>query len=118
MGNGSSTGKAAATSKKGPSYLPNAESDEGVSDFYRFCQSGNIDRVREILDAADAPHIAQLNALQPNGSTALHAAVEQGHREVVKLLLDRGCPRTTRNSHGELAGKLASDVDMYDLFTP
>ncbi|CAF3226614.1 unnamed protein product [Rotaria sp. Silwood2] len=87
-----------------------------ASDFYFFCRNGEVDRMRQVLDAEDAPSIDQLNELQPNGSTALHAATYYGHKEMVKFLLDRNCPRTALNRYGRTAYEEARDFEMKQLF--
>ncbi|UJR17639.1 hypothetical protein I4U23_004535 [Adineta vaga] len=87
-----------------------------ASDFYFFCRNGEIDRVHQVLDAENAPPIEQLNELQPNGSTALHVATFYGHRDIVKLLLDRNCPRTELNHFGNTAYEEAQSSEMRQLF--
>ena len=54
--------------------------------------------------------------MQPNGSTALHAATYFGHVEIVKLLLDQGCCRTTLNRYGKRAYEEARTIEMKELF--
>jgi ankyrin repeat protein len=40
------------------------------------------------------PPVCQVNSDVSNGATALHAAAEEGHARVVKLLLDAGATPT------------------------
>ncbi|CAF2092749.1 unnamed protein product [Rotaria magnacalcarata] len=87
-----------------------------ASDFYFFCHDGKLDCVRQILDAPDSPSIETLNALQPNGSTALHAAVFYNHIEIVKILLERKCPQTTLNRFGNIAYDESKTTEMRQLF--
>ncbi|CAF3738248.1 unnamed protein product [Rotaria socialis] len=87
-----------------------------ASDFYFLCHNGKIDCVRQILDAPDSPSIETLNALQPNGNTALHAAVFYNHIEIVKILLERKCPQTTVNRFGNIAYDEAKTTEMQQLF--
>jgi hypothetical protein len=62
------------------------------------------------------PTIDELNALQPNGSTALHAATYYEHRDIVELLLRYGCNRTTLNRYGKRAYEEARTPEMKKLF--
>jgi hypothetical protein len=87
-----------------------------ASSFYFLCANGKIDEVRQTLDAEDAPSIDELNKLQPNGSTPLHAATYYNHLEVVKLLLERDCPRNTLNRFGNTAYEEAETNEMRQLF--
>ncbi len=57
---------------------------------------GDLDAVRAHLDA-DA---AAVNATSPDGFTALHVAVQQGHLDVVELLFERGALPNQRNRAG------------------
>ena len=87
-----------------------------ASPFYFICRNGKIDDVQLALDTSDASTIDELNKLQPNGSTALHAATYHGHHEIVKLLLDRDCCRTTMNRYGQTAYEEARTPEMQKMF--
>jgi hypothetical protein len=87
-----------------------------ASDFYFLCRNGKIDEVRQAIDAENAPSLSQLNELQPNGSTALHAATYYEHRDIVKLLFDRDCPRTELNRFGHTAYEETRSPEMKQLF--
>jgi len=87
-----------------------------ASDFYFLCKEDKIDEVRQILEDETSPPIEELNQLQPNGSTPLHAATFYNHKEIVKLLLEHNCPRTTLNLYGNTAYDEAKSVEMKQLF--
>jgi hypothetical protein len=87
-----------------------------ASAFYFLCKEGKIDGVRQILDDKTSPPIDILNQLQPNGSTALHAATYFNHQEIVRLLLERDCPRTQLNRFGNTAYEEAQTDEMRQLF--
>jgi hypothetical protein len=87
-----------------------------ASDFHFLCGDGKLDEVRQTLDAENAPSIDELNKLQPNGSTALHAATYYNHLEIVKLLLEHNCPRNTLNRFGNTAYEEAKTKEMRQLF--
>ena len=87
-----------------------------ASSFYFACANGKIDEMRQTLDAEDSPSIDELNERQPNGSTALHAATYYNHLEIVKLLLEHHCPRTTLNRFGKTAFEEAETNEMRQLF--
>lgn len=85
-----------------------------ASEFYFACRNGNIDKVKEML-----PKIPydQLNKLEANGSTPLHAATYFGHGDIVRLLIqDYRCPRHLRNLHGLTAYQEAQTDEMQELF--
>jgi hypothetical protein len=87
-----------------------------ASNFYFLCKDGKIDEVRQILNDEASPSIDQLNELQPNGSTPLHAATYYNHLEIVKLLLEHDCPRTTLNRYRNTAHDEAQTDEMKQLF--
>ncbi|CAF2634740.1 unnamed protein product [Rotaria sp. Silwood2] len=55
-----------------------------ASEFYWACRNGDIERVKQLLLTIS---YNDLNTLEPNGSTPLHAATYFGHTEIVHLLL-------------------------------
>ncbi|CAF2093377.1 unnamed protein product [Rotaria magnacalcarata] len=85
-----------------------------ASEFYFACRNGETDKVKQML-----PNIPyhQLNQLELNGSTALHAATFFGHLDIVYLLLhDYSCQRHLRNRHGFTAYEEAETDEMKQLF--
>lgn len=58
----------------------------------------------------------QVNQIEPNGSTALHAASFYNHSHIVQLLLSSGCSRTTLNFRGATADQEAATDEIRALF--
>lgn len=67
------------------------------SQFYFACRNNEIETVRSVLPKLT---LKQINQIEPNGSTALHAATYYGHEKIVKLLLSNGAERMIKNLHG------------------
>ncbi|CAF4809678.1 unnamed protein product, partial [Rotaria sp. Silwood2] len=84
-----------------------------ISDFYYLCRNGLIDKVREQLLNMTLEEIDQIEG---NGSTALHAACYYGHTEIVKLLLDKGASRSIKNIHKCLPCDEAQKDEIKRLF--
>ncbi|CAF1373394.1 unnamed protein product [Rotaria sp. Silwood1] len=85
-----------------------------ASKFYWACRNGDIETVRQILSQSD---YNEINRLEPNGSTALHAAVYYGRTEVVRILLrEYGVERHRRNLHNLTAFEEAADDEIRLLF--
>ncbi|CAF0835120.1 unnamed protein product [Rotaria sordida] len=85
-----------------------------ASQFYFACRNGDIDTVKQMLPTI---RYDQLNQLEPNGSTALHAATYFGHVDIVRLLLHAySCQRHLRNRHGFTAYEEAQTDEMRELF--
>ena len=76
------------------------------SEFYFACRSGNLIRVCELLNNLT---LAELERIEPNRSTALHAACYFNHPEIVQQLLQRGVTRRTINSHQMTAYEEAAE---------
>lgn len=85
-----------------------------ASDLYWASRTGDVDAVKQILATAS---FNDLNRLELNGSTALHAASFYGHADVVRLLLqERGVMRHRKNSHGHTAYEEAATDEIRQLF--
>ncbi|UJR17287.1 hypothetical protein I4U23_004182 [Adineta vaga] len=90
--------------------------DGQMSDFYTLCAEGKIEEVRQSLERSDRPFIDDLVKLECNGNTALHIATENGHAEIVELLLEHRCSRTTMNRNGKIPSEEATTPRMQKLF--
>jgi len=85
-----------------------------ASEFYFACRNGDIDKVKQMLPTIPYD---QLNQLEANGSTALHAATYFDHPDIVHLLLHvYVCPRHLRNLHGFTAYEEAQTDEMRQLY--
>jgi ankyrin repeat protein len=69
-----------------------------------------LDEVLALLDGG-----AEIDAHGEHGNTALHEAVDQGHAEVVRVLLDRGASPTEKNDDGMLPIEIAKMYNRSDL---
>ena len=74
---------------------PEAKQKQPLSVLYSACKAGKTDDVRELLVSLP---LTDINQIEPNGSTALHAACYFDRYDVVKLLLEAGACRSMRNS--------------------
>lgn len=83
------------------------------SEFYMACRNSDIDAVRSSLPNLT---LKEINKIEPNGSTALHAAAYYGNYDVVKLLLSKGAQQMNRNKHGNTPYDEAKTDDIKKLF--
>ncbi|CAF4962946.1 unnamed protein product [Rotaria sp. Silwood1] len=67
-----------------------------TSEFYLACRNGDIDTVKRLLPSLT---LHDINRMEPNGSTALHAASYYNHFDIVKLLLEAGAVRSIINMY-------------------
>ena len=67
------------------------------SSFYYKCRNNEYDEVRDLL--VQRP-LSELDRMEPNGSTALHAACFYRCEQIISLLLDRGFTRRVKNKYG------------------
>ena len=79
---------------------------ETSSPFYYACRNGDTDKVRELIEQMT---LKEIDRIEPNGSTALHAASFYGHAEIVKILLKRGASRSLHNKYNAIPYEEASD---------
>ncbi|CAF3660868.1 unnamed protein product [Didymodactylos carnosus] len=70
-----------------------------LSDFYIACRNGDVEFVKQMLDKAEY----DLNRLESNNSTPLHAACYYGHKEII-------------NSQGSTAYEEAANDEIRQLF--
>ena len=102
-----------AEQKREAEILSNPSSGE-ASPLYWACWNGNVEAVRRIVASTD---YIQLNQLEPNGSTALHAAVYYNHPEIVRILLhEKGVMIHRRNRYNLTAYEEAEDNEIRALF--
>lgn len=90
-----------------------SSSQSDLSPLYQACRSNDIAKVKNILSDISTE---QINQLEPNGSTSLHAASYYGHLEIVRLLLDKGAVSTIKNKFGLTALQEASTDEIRQLF--
>lgn len=83
------------------------------SEFYEACRTNRIDDVKRMLEELTQDQIDQI---EPNGSTALHAASYHGHVAIVRLLLDRGADRAIQNKFQCLPFDEAANDEIKQLF--
>ncbi|CAF1230510.1 unnamed protein product [Rotaria sordida] len=83
------------------------------SKFYLACRGNNIEEVKELLKTIT---LDEIDRIEPNGSTALHAACYHGHQEIVKLLLRAGADRALPNKHNCLPFDEALNDEIKELF--
>jgi hypothetical protein len=83
------------------------------SDFYLACRHNKIEKVKELLKTITLDEIDQL---EPNGSSALHAACYHGHKEIVELLLKAGADRAVPNKYNCLPFDEAKNHEIKKLF--
>ena len=84
-----------------------------ASEFYFACRNGNIDYVREHIKGMS---LEEIDKLEPNGSTALHAATFYDNKEVVQLLFDAKCSRTKLNRYGNMPYEEIQTEEMRKLY--
>ncbi len=68
-----------------------------TSDFYNACSINDIPRIKSLLACMTSDEI---NRIEPNGSTALHAACYHDNAGLVYLLLRHGAVGSIRNRYG------------------
>ena len=69
------------------------------SDPFQFIPSHSqpFEWLRMSFFPVDNMSLEEVDQVEPNGSTALHAATYYNHQDIVKLLLERNCPRIALN---------------------
>jgi hypothetical protein len=86
---------------------------DGVSsDFYMACKHNDINKVRDMIPNRT---IEQLNQIESNGGTSLHAAIYYGYPELVELLLQCGCNPDIEDRHQQTARDNIRHKQIRDL---
>lgn len=86
---------------------------QNPSEFYYACRNNEIEIVRRLLEEHS---VEELDQMEPNGSTGLHAACFYKNDRIVQLLLDRGFTRRMVNKYNNTPYKEASTDLIRDLF--
>ena len=72
-----------------------------LDDFFKFIEKGNVDKVKEFLDNGYDPNIENDSDVLLNtpyyGETPLHIASEEGHKEIVEVLLKHSADPNIKN---------------------
>ncbi|CAF1321958.1 unnamed protein product [Adineta steineri] len=87
--------------------------NEIPSQFYFACRNNDIELVRRLLD--EHP-LEDLDQMELNGSTALHAACYYKHIDIIKLLLDRGFTRCVLNKYNNTPFDEGQTEEIQQLF--
>ncbi|KAI8906913.1 ankyrin repeat protein, partial [Gorgonomyces haynaldii] len=72
-------------------------------DWHSTVRDGNLRQIRDMIRSG-----VDINQKDTFGMTALHYAAEEGHLEIVRLLLQKGALASVSN-HGETPLQLAQD---------
>jgi hypothetical protein len=83
------------------------------SDFYQACRNGDVDVVKQMLTELNT---ADINRLEPNGSTSLHAASFYNHKAIVQILLQHGAKPWILNKYNMTPYEEAANDEIRSLF--
>lgn len=84
-----------------------------ASEFYHACRNGELAKVQSLLESMSKDEI---DRMEPNGSTALHAAAYYGHGDIVRVLLEKGAARKQNNKYGKTPEQEAKTPDIVQIF--
>jgi len=87
--------------------------ENSPSEFYFACRNNDIQTVRRLLD--EQP-LENLDQMEPNGSTGLHAACYFKNIEIIQLLLDRGFTRRAVNRYNNKPFDESETDEIRELF--
>jgi hypothetical protein len=87
--------------------------ENSPSEFYFACRNNDIQTVRRLLD--EHP-LENLDQMEPNGSTGLHAACFFKNIEIIQLLLDRGFTRRAVNRYKNTPFNESETDEIRELF--
>jgi hypothetical protein len=87
---------------------------DNLSTLYLACRNGKLAIVEALLPTLT---LDEIDRLEPNGSTSLHAACYFNYPQIVQLLLNHGAKRTTLNKYGCTPLDEAATDHIKQLFT-
>ncbi|CAF2842767.1 unnamed protein product [Rotaria sp. Silwood2] len=93
--------------------IQTTDSSDDYADFYVACRDNNYKKVQELLRTMT---LDDVDRLETNGSTGLHAASYYGHARIVKLLLKKGADRAIKNKYQCLPYDEAANDGIKELF--
>jgi ankyrin repeat protein len=85
-----------------------------TSELYNACCDGNLKKVENLLNTLS---LDEINRIEQNGSTALHAACQYGYLDIVRALLERGASRRQVNNKNKTPQDEARNEKIKALFT-
>jgi hypothetical protein len=83
-----------------------------ASEFYYACRNGDAAKVKSLLTLMSP---TEIDYMEPNGSTALHAAAYFGHIEIVRVLLDKGASPNQKNKYDKTPEEEAKTSDIAQI---
>jgi hypothetical protein len=83
-----------------------------ASEFYYACRNGDLVKVKSLLTGMSP---TKIDFMEPNGSTALHAAAYFGHIDIVRLLLDNGASPDQKNKFNKTPEEEAKHPEIAQL---
>jgi hypothetical protein len=84
-----------------------------ASEFFYACSNGDLAIVQWLLPTFP---LVEIDHLEPNGTTALHAACENGHTDIVRLLLEKGAARQLKNVFNSTPADVTANPEIKHLF--
>jgi ankyrin repeat protein len=87
--------------------------EQNPSEFYFACRNNDINTVRRLLDEHS---LEDLDQMEPNGSTGLHAACFYKNIEIIQLLLERGFSRCVINKFNNMPADESETDEIRELF--
>ncbi|CAF1277641.1 unnamed protein product [Rotaria magnacalcarata] len=84
-----------------------------ASEFFYACSNGDLALVQWLLPTLP---LAEIDRLEPNGNTALHAACANGHTEIVRLLLRKGAASHLKDVFNSTPTDVATNPEIKQLF--
>ena len=83
------------------------------SELYKACCADDLEKVKSLLERLS---LDEIDRIEPNGSTALHASCHYGHLDIVKALLRCGASRRQMNGNNRTPGDEAYSEQIKALF--